>query len=920
MTYSPPAGTRLDAGTHTLNVTFTPSDAVNYTQKTASVTITVNKLTPSITVTGGSHVYDGNPHPATATVTGVGGQSLGPVAIAYSPGGSNAPADVGTYAVTATFDGDANYTSRTGTATISITKATATLTLANLTHVFDGSAKAATVSTDPGSLTGTSLTYGGSPNPPSEPGNYSVVATLNHGNYTASAVSNTLVIAKVTPQLTLSGGTFTYDNLPHPATSALTGFDGQALPLTVTYNGSPTPPVNAGVYSVQASFAGDAHHLAAGGSTTVTITKASASLVADTLAHTYSGSAKTATVTSSPAGLSGIAVTYDGSPTPPINAGTYTVQASLTNQNYDATLITVTMVIAKALPAIDWAQPATIVYLTTLTDTQLNASSSVPGSFSYTPALGATLGAGTHTLTGMFTPGDSTNYEAASATVSLTVLKASPTITWAPPPAMTYGAVLSAAQLNATASVPGQLTYQPALGTALGAGNHALNVTFTPADTDNYSGATATVTLEVKKATPEVSTSGGTFVYNGSARPSTATSNVGGTFSYQYEPGGSTAPANAAATPYTVVATFTPSDTTNYDGATATNTITITKAASAITWSPPASITYGAALGAAQLNATAGTSGTFTYAPPSATQLGAGTHTLEVTFTPNDVVNYEPATSSVSLTVMKATPVVSTSGGSFVYDGTSHGSTGTASVPGSFSYAYTPGGSSAPVNASAMPYSVAATFAPNDSANYNNATATNTIAIAKAASVITWAPPAPLAFGTPLSSAQLNATANVAGEFAYSPGMGAQLSADNHTLSTSFTPADSVNYLGATKQVALGVVHNWTGVLQPINQDGTSVFKLNSTVPVKFQLTGGSAGSVLTARIYVAKMSNGVAGIEAEAVSTAQADAGNVFRYDPTTAQYIFNLGTKGMSEGTWQLRVDLGDKVTRTVIISLRK
>jgi len=111
-----------------------------------------------------------------------------------------------------------------------------------------------------------------------------------------------------------------------------------------------------------------------------------------------------------------------------------------------------------------------------------------------------------------------------------------------------------------------------------------------------------------------------------------------------------------------------------------------------------------------------------------------------------------------------------------------------------------------------------------------------------------------------------------------------------------------------------------TFFLQPINPDGSSVFKRGSTIPVKFKLQGPSAGIAnLGAHLSVAKVSNGVTGTYVEADSTAVCDAGDTFRYDPTAKQYIFNLSTKPMSVGTWSLRVDLGDRVDHTVKVSLR-
>jgi hypothetical protein len=112
----------------------------------------------------------------------------------------------------------------------------------------------------------------------------------------------------------------------------------------------------------------------------------------------------------------------------------------------------------------------------------------------------------------------------------------------------------------------------------------------------------------------------------------------------------------------------------------------------------------------------------------------------------------------------------------------------------------------------------------------------------------------------------------------------------------------------------------WSNFLQPVNADGSSNFKLGSTVPVKFQLTGASTGITnLVARLYIQRMGAGSAGSELEAISTSNATTGNLFRYDATAGQYIFNLGTKTLSTGTYKLRIDLGDGVLRTVNITLR-
>src|SRR5262249_38950957 len=73
----------------------------------------------------------------------------------------------------------------------------------------------------------------------------------------------------------------------------------------------------------------------------------------------------------------------------------------------------------------------------------------------------------------------------------------------------------------------------------------------------------------------------------------------------------------------------------------------------------------------------------------------------------------------------------------------------------------------------------------------------------------------------------------------------------------------------------------FSGYLQPINMDGTSRFKLGSTVPVKFQLIcNGTPISNAVAKMYVAFGDpTPDPGVD-EAISTSNATTGNLFRYD----------------------------------------
>ena len=134
----------------------------------------------------------------------------------------------------------------------------------------------------------------------------------------------------------------------------------------------------------------------------------------------------------------------------------------------------------------------------------MNATANVPGIFSYNPPVGTILATGSQTLTAVFTPTNTTDYTSTTATVTLTVNQATPTITWATPAAITYGTLLSSTQMDATVNVSGSFSYSPAAGTVLPAGTQTLKVTFTPNNTTDYTTASATETLTVNQATPAI--------------------------------------------------------------------------------------------------------------------------------------------------------------------------------------------------------------------------------------------------------------------------------------------------------------------------------------------------------------------------------------------------------------------------------
>jgi hypothetical protein len=345
------SGTPAQTGTFPLTITAANSAGT----ANQSFILTVNKATPTATLAVGNSplVYSGSPQAASVTISA----SSVPGAVAnIITGGSADKTAAGSYAVTADFmpSDSANYNSLTGLSagTLTIGKATATVTLGSLSQTCDGTAKSATATTTPSGKT-VVFTYNGSATAPTNAGSYAVVATINDSNYQGTA-SGTLIVGKGTATVTLGS-----------------------------------------------------------------------------LSQTYDGTVKSATATTAPSGKT-VTFTYNGSATAPTNAGTYAVVATISDSNYQGSA-SGTLIIGKAIPVITWNTPAAITAGSALSTSQLNASANVAGTFSYTPAAGTILSAGSATVAVTFTPGDTTNYTGASASVTLTV-NAAPVIADTAPP------------------------------------------------------------------------------------------------------------------------------------------------------------------------------------------------------------------------------------------------------------------------------------------------------------------------------------------------------------------------------------------------------------------------------------------------------------------------------------------------------
>jgi endonuclease/exonuclease/phosphatase family metal-dependent hydrolase len=131
-----------------------------------------------------------------------------------------------------------------------------------------------------------------------------------------------------------------YDGYPK---NVMVATDPPGLAVSVTYDGNTAAPSEAGQYEVVATvvapgYAGSAQSILA-------ISKWPASVTLTNLQHVYDGAPKPAAAVCEP--NVAFALTYDGAPTAPSNAGSYTVVATVTDVDYEGSA-TGTLVIAKA--------------------------------------------------------------------------------------------------------------------------------------------------------------------------------------------------------------------------------------------------------------------------------------------------------------------------------------------------------------------------------------------------------------------------------------------------------------------------------------------------------------------------------------------------------------------------------------------
>jgi hypothetical protein len=564
-TGAPLPGAPTDAGTYTVRADFAGND--DYKPASDTKSITIEKADASVSITwAASQTYNGNPHPASAVVDGVGGEAnLAPAAELTYYGGDDtsgtalaaAPTNAGTYTALAGFAGNDNYNPAAATKTIMIDKADASVSVSWADpQTYDGDPHPAT-----GSVSGVGIPaenlgapgfsyYNGSdttgtalPGAPTDAGTYTVRADFaGNGNYEPASATATITIEKASSTtLVTCPVSVTFNGLAQePCSASVTGAGGLNQSPSLTYSDN----TNAGTATASASFAGDANHKPSSDSEAFAIEKAdSTTAVTCPVSLTYNGSAQEpcwANVTGAGGLDQSVPVTYSDN----TNAGTATASASFGGDgNHKASSDSKTFTIAKATPTVtvSWAG-------WTFDRTAHPAGGSVagvgspaanlgaPGSFSYyggsnatgTPLSGAPKDAGTYTVVAHFAGnGNYTAADSAEKTVTVAKADASVSITWADPQIYNgnpHAASSSVSGVGSPAEDLGSaaLTYYagstasgaPLAGAPVAAGTYTVNTSFS--GNGNYNPVSATKTITIGRAELAVKADDKTKVYNGS--------------------------------------------------------------------------------------------------------------------------------------------------------------------------------------------------------------------------------------------------------------------------------------------------------------------------------------------------------------------------------------------------------------------
>ncbi len=550
LTTAATASTTATAASPAGNYSINTSGAVdpNYTISYVPGTLTIGKAALTITADNQSSTYGAALPTLTASYTGfVNGDTQASLTTAptlTTTATTASPAN--TYSITASGAVDPNYTITYVAGTLTIGKATLTVTADNQSSTYGAALPALTV-TYSGFVNGdtqasltTAATASTTATAASPAGNYSInTSGAVDPNYTITYVPGTLTIGKAALTVTADNQSSTYGAALPALTVTYSGFvngDTQAsLTTAATANTTATAASPAGNYSINTSGAVDPNYTISYVAGTLTIGKANLTITADnqsithgatipTLTASYSGFVNgdnAASLTTAPT------LTTTGTSASP--AGSYPINASgAVDPNYNISYVAGTLAIGKTLLVVTVndqssvygsALPTFTVSYSGFVNGDNAASLTTPPTISTTATAASPAGSYPITASGAVDP----NYAISYTPGTLTISKAALTVT-ADNQSSTYGAALPALTVtysgfvngDTQASLTAAATASTTATAASPAGNYSINTS--GAVDPNYTISYVPGTLTIGKAALTVTADNQSSTY-GAALP-----------------------------------------------------------------------------------------------------------------------------------------------------------------------------------------------------------------------------------------------------------------------------------------------------------------------------------------------------------------------------------------------------------------
>jgi hypothetical protein len=502
--------------------------------------------------------------------------------------------------------------------------------------------------------------------------------------------------------------------------------------------------------------------------------------------------------------------------------GTYTsaTVATLTSTNAATRTISTDSAgssVAKATPTINSAPTASaITFGQTLANSDLSGgSATVAGSFVFTtPSTAPAAGTASQGVT--FNPTESTNYNSAATSVSVTVNQATPTVSVAPTAsAITYGQALSSSTITpGTSSVPGAYAFvSPA--TTPNAGTASQSISFTPTDTGNYTTASTSASVTVNQAAltitglaianktydgSDAATITGTAAYSGLVLGQSFGVTGTGSATFANSTVGSSKPVTV--TGYTAPnGNYSITQPTGLTGNITAASVTVTAGNQtkafgasdpALTYTPSPALIVG---------------NSFTGALSRASGEGVGTYAISQG-TLSAGSNYTISFIGANLTITQATPTITTpptastiTSGQALSDSILSG--GAASVAGAFAFT-TPGTIPSPgIDSQGV------TFTPTDSGNYTAPTTSVDVGVLRVAPVLSRASN-PTGTGFTVNWAASPGSGNYTVIHSASKNMSSATSVDTGSTSLALTVSTGIRYVQVRANNAAGASANST--------------------------------------------------------------------------------------------------------------